>query len=132
MLRVGQVYVSSHWFSASHSAENFKDPFAFIPERWLDPDCTDTLDASQPFSLGPRNCIGRQYVLEVSTRTMTKLTASCARLAWMEMRLIMAKMHFCFDLTPVDKNLDWVNESKLYTLWWKPALNTLLEPREAA
>jgi cytochrome P450 len=44
------------------STRNFKDPDAFIPERWLkDPQyATDDLGASQPFSFGPRNCIGKK------------------------------------------------------------------------
>lgn len=44
--------------SALDSA-NFKDPLAFKPERWLGKD-GDTLDASQPFSLGSRGCVGKQ------------------------------------------------------------------------
>lgn len=42
------------------SPNNFSDPWAFKPERWLDPDCTDDLEACRPFSLGPRNCIGQK------------------------------------------------------------------------
>lgn len=37
---------------------NFKDPLEFKPERWLGKD-KDILDASQPFSLGPRGCAGK-------------------------------------------------------------------------
>lgn len=37
---------------------NFKDPLAFKPERWLGKG-EDILDASQPFSLGPRGCAGK-------------------------------------------------------------------------
>lgn len=37
---------------------NFKDPLAFKPERWLSKG-GDILDASQPFSLGSRGCIGK-------------------------------------------------------------------------
>lgn len=37
---------------------NFKDPLAFNPERWLGKD-GDILEASQPFSLGPRGCVGK-------------------------------------------------------------------------
>lgn len=34
----------------------------FKPERWTDPECRDVKDASQPFSLGYRACIGRKLV----------------------------------------------------------------------
>ena len=54
-----------------------------MPERWLlNPPAefaNDNREAHAPFSLGPRNCIGRN-------------------LAYSEMRLIMAKMVWSFDL----------------------------------
>lgn len=37
---------------------NFKDPLVFNPERWLGKG-GDILEASQPFSLGPRGCVGK-------------------------------------------------------------------------
>ncbi len=43
----------------NHSKENFTDPMAFRPERFLAGEKTkDNLEAMQPFSYGPRNCIG--------------------------------------------------------------------------
>ncbi|KAL6862465.1 hypothetical protein ACO1O0_002698 [Amphichorda felina] len=44
----------------SVKAENFADPTAFKPERWLDPNSTDVKEASQPFSMGPRGCLGQK------------------------------------------------------------------------
>ena len=38
----------------------------FKPERWLDKDSVDNLEASQPFSLGPRGCLGRRYARQSS------------------------------------------------------------------
>ena len=32
----------------------------FKPERWLDPESKDVKEASQPFLLGYRGCIGRK------------------------------------------------------------------------
>lgn len=61
----GGTTVSVHAWSATHTALNWTDPESFIPERWLeDGDSKDRFkndrkDASQPFSLGPRGCIGR-------------------------------------------------------------------------
>jgi len=50
-------------WAASHNEVNFKDCDSFIPERWIDPAYnTDLKKAAQPFSLGPRGCIGKQYV----------------------------------------------------------------------
>lgn len=47
-----------------HNDEQFAQPDSFIPERWLgDPRFeNDNRSALQPFSFGPRNCIGRKYV----------------------------------------------------------------------
>lgn len=43
-----------------HSSLNFKDPLEFHPERFLGDKkyASDDLTALQPFSVGPRNCIG--------------------------------------------------------------------------
>lgn len=44
------------------SPENFTLPDSFIPERWLGDErfANDRKDAYQPFSHGPRNCIGKK------------------------------------------------------------------------
>ena len=55
------VYSSS--FSAAHSERNFVQASEFIPERWIDPAYQDKKNASQPFSLGSRGCLGRKCVL---------------------------------------------------------------------
>ena len=48
-------------WGATHSERNFKDPYKFLPERWLNKESsTDKFGASNPFSLGPRGCIGRK------------------------------------------------------------------------
>ncbi|EUC34775.1 hypothetical protein COCCADRAFT_35596 [Bipolaris zeicola 26-R-13] len=77
------VCVSS--WSASHSAANFIEPDTFIPERFLDtPDSkarfgSDIKKAAQPFSLGPRGCIGRN-------------------LTYVELRLILGAFLWNFDV----------------------------------
>ncbi|OOQ84417.1 sterigmatocystin biosynthesis P450 monooxygenase stcL [Penicillium brasilianum] len=57
----GSVVNISHW-SAYHSSKNFFKPDQFCPERWLGDSLFggDTKDAFQPFSVGPRNCIGKK------------------------------------------------------------------------
>ena len=42
--------------------------------------------------------------------------------AYFEMSLILAKMHFQCDLELVDPSLDWLEDSYLHVMWWKPAL----------
>ncbi|KAL8724561.1 MAG: hypothetical protein Q9166_007883, partial [cf. Caloplaca sp. 2 TL-2023] len=64
--------ISGHWvprgtrvminqWAAYQSALNFASPNEFVPERWLgDPRFVDDRkDVFQPFSVGPRNCIGK-------------------------------------------------------------------------
>jgi cytochrome P450 len=45
-----------------HNPAYFTQPDDFIPERWLgDPIfANDERQAVQPFSVGPRNCIGKK------------------------------------------------------------------------
>ena len=57
----GGTTVSVVMWAATHSERNFSDPYEFRPERWMDKENTkDKLHASNPFSLGPRGCIGRK------------------------------------------------------------------------
>lgn len=70
----GGTTVSVHSWSATHVATNWVEPECFIPERWLsDDEKGNQRDASQPFSLGPRGCIGRH-------------------LSYMELRLILGSL----------------------------------------
>jgi cytochrome P450 len=47
------------------SPKLFKEPLSFIPERWTGDQrfVNDKLTAVQPFSVGPRNCLGKKYVV---------------------------------------------------------------------
>ncbi|GME64102.1 Cytochrome P450 [Neofusicoccum parvum] len=89
---------------------NFNDPESFIPERWL-PDSqfeNDRKDAFQPFSTGPRNCIGKN-------------------LAYHEMRLIFSKLLWNFDMELSPKSENWLDQ-KIWTLWDKNPLYITLKP----
>jgi len=54
------VYMSQH--AAYHSTRNFAEPDSFIPERWLGDErfADDERAGFQPFSFGPRNCLGKK------------------------------------------------------------------------
>jgi hypothetical protein len=43
-------------------------------------------------------------------------------MAWIEVRILMAKMTFMYDLEICDKTLDWDRDQRCYTLWQKPDL----------
>lgn len=102
-----QTRVSPHQFAANHSEANFHRANEFLPERWLDdagPDfANDDKTAFQPFSMGTRNCIGRN-------------------LAYAEMRLLLAKVIWHFDMElDAARTGDWLNQ-KAWTLWDKKPL----------
>ncbi|PYH89624.1 cytochrome P450 [Aspergillus ellipticus CBS 707.79] len=107
--------VSVHQYAAGRSALNFHRPDEFIPERaFLKNDPTspfhnDQRDAVQPFSVGPRNCIGRN-------------------LAYNEMRIICARVLWNFDLELCADSTKW-NEQKTYALWEKHPLMCKLKKR---
>ncbi|KAL1607609.1 hypothetical protein SLS60_002543 [Paraconiothyrium brasiliense] len=57
---LGQAEMYTSAWTVTHDSKYFPEPFAFKPERWMDPNAVDVKEASQPFSLGPRGCLGRK------------------------------------------------------------------------
>ncbi|KAF7942248.1 hypothetical protein EAE99_000298 [Botrytis elliptica] len=110
------VSVGVHQWSAYHSATNFALPDQFLPERWLDDKVSDPLFASdkrgvvQPFSVGPRNCLGQH-------------------LAMSEMRAILARILWHFDVNLCEESRNW-DEQKVFILWEKPDLMVTVKARE--
>ncbi|KAM6536120.1 hypothetical protein FALCPG4_005638 [Fusarium falciforme] len=101
--------VSSHPVVMNRDPNFFHLPDEFIPERWLSK--TDHLEASQPFLIGPRACIGRN-------------------LAYTEMRLLLAKLTFSFEMKVVNEDLDWDRDTNTSTFWDKPSLMVQFRKRE--
>lgn len=106
------VCVSS--WGAAHSAANFAEPDRFIPERFLDtPEAKaqyagDIKKAAQPFSTGPRGCIGRN-------------------LTYVELRLILGALLWNFDLefadgAPLWNPKDEFKGLRAYNTWEKSPL----------
>ena len=58
----------------------------------------------------------------------TRLTHICS-FAFVEMNLILAKLHFRYDLELVDPRLDWEGQSTLHVMWSKPELLVKIKPR---
>ncbi|GAQ08154.1 isotrichodermin C-15 hydroxylase [Aspergillus lentulus] len=102
--------VSISLWSTFHSSANFHDPDSFIPERWLvSPEeeangrfSMDRKEAFQPFSYGPRNCLGQH-------------------LANAEMQLILAKVFWHLDMELCPESEDWAAQES-YNLWSRPPL----------
>ncbi|KAJ0365207.1 hypothetical protein COL26b_012198 [Colletotrichum chrysophilum] len=95
-----------------HNPDHFARAEEFIPERWLDDPrfANDAKKALQPFSIGPRNCIGKN-------------------LANAEMRLILARLIWNFDIRATEDIQKWYDESEVYILWQKGPVNVYLAPR---
>jgi cytochrome P450 len=102
-----------------------------VPERWLgDPKYADDARAVlQPFATGPRNCIGKKYVLPAlfvfppPPVSLTKIPS----LAYAEMRLLLARLIWNFDLELMPESRTW-NDQKVFTLWQKGEINVKLSP----
>ncbi|KAJ0269092.1 hypothetical protein COL940_012771 [Colletotrichum noveboracense] len=107
----GNMTVAIHQWAIHHNEAYFKDPFSFRPERFLgDAEfASDNRDAFQPFHIGARNCLGRN-------------------LAYVEMRLILARLIWSFDLELAEESRDWVGQQKVFILWDKGPLKVHLKP----
>ncbi|PGH20117.1 hypothetical protein AJ80_03685 [Polytolypa hystricis UAMH7299] len=111
----GGTNVSVSTWCAHHSPLNFKDHDQFIPERWLEGNeefKDDQKLAFRPFSLGPRNCIGKDV-------------------SYLEMRLAASRMIWNFDFEAADDLWEWDPEGdrrhmRAYLMWEKPELNVKL------
>ncbi|KAG9235555.1 cytochrome P450 [Amylocarpus encephaloides] len=110
----GGTAVSVGSWAASHNEKNFRDADKFIPERWIEKGYdTDRKKAAQPFSLGPRGCIGKH-------------------LSYLEMRIILGRLLWNFDIISVDGAPNWNPENEMgraraFMTWEKPDLNLKLK-----
>ncbi|KAH7041423.1 cytochrome P450 [Microdochium trichocladiopsis] len=104
--------VSAHHWAMYHNEKYFKKPFEYRPERFLGDEefADDVREVLQPFHVGPRNCIGRN-------------------LAYVEMRTILARILYNFDLEKSDKTEGWL-EQKNFNLWERSPLWARLTPRK--
>lgn len=50
-------------------------------------------------------------------------------LAYIEMRLILARVLWNFDMRLAEDSKDWIDKQKIYLLWEKGPLNVYLTPR---
>ncbi|KAF2994324.1 hypothetical protein E8E14_001802 [Neopestalotiopsis sp. 37M] len=102
--------VSTNPFSLTRDPRYWSRPDDFVPERWLGEGLAgDNRAASQPFSIGPRACLG-------------------INLAKVEARLTLAKLAWKYDWELVNKDVDLLKESKLFTLWQKPDVRVKYTP----
>ncbi|KAH8201463.1 hypothetical protein TruAng_004387 [Truncatella angustata] len=101
--------VSTDPFSMTRDPTYWEDPDSFMPERWLleGANSEETIKvnkaASQPFSTGPRSCLGKN-------------------LAWLEARLTLAKMgwKYDWDVAASSEGVDLWRDVRMWTLWKMP------------
>lgn len=107
----GGVAVGLTQYAAYRSPRNFTNPDKYAPERFLGDELykDDKRSVIQPFSVGPRNCIGQN-------------------LAWAEMRMILARLVWHFDMELLDPSINW-EKQKTFVLWAKSSLMVRLKIR---
>jgi cytochrome P450 len=96
-------------FPCYQDPQKFYRPDEFLPERWT-PGTRDVASFEkdnrgcvQPFSYGPRNCLGKN-------------------LTYAEMGLIVARLLWRFDIELVEGLGNWQAEQKSYGFWEKGPL----------
>ncbi|KAG6986541.1 hypothetical protein G7Y79_00078g099950 [Physcia stellaris] len=74
--------VGTSMYAIHHNATYYPDPYTFIPERWIagPENSSDDVERAQrawnPFSIGPRGCIGRGLALMEISLTIVRLMRS--------------------------------------------------------
>jgi len=107
------VSVGVPQYATYHSPLNFTEPDSFRPQRWMGDEKykNDQLACVEAFSVGPRNCIGKN-------------------LAYHEFRMILAATLLHYDLSLCEESRDWTDQ-KVYVLWEKKPLWCTLKRNEA-
>ena len=109
----GGTYLQINQYAANMCTRNFVSPATFAPSRWMEDDqfCTDKTDAVQPFSFGPRNCIGKN-------------------LALFQIRLILAHIFWNFEIGVVEEtDMHW-SDQKAWATWQRVPLIVELRERQ--
>ncbi|KAH7067136.1 cytochrome P450 [Paraphoma chrysanthemicola] len=97
-----------HQWASHHNPENWHRPNDYCPERFLPKDhplydaafAHDNKKCFRPFAYGPTECLGKN-------------------LAYSEMRLVIAKFLWNFDVTGMPENEGWAKTMTGATLWDK-------------
>ncbi|KAI0965915.1 cytochrome P450 monooxygenase-like protein [Xylaria arbuscula] len=105
--------VSVATMSMPRDPRYWHDADSFLPERWVGKGFNDEKKASQPFSMGARACLG-------------------INLAYLEMKLVLAKMVWLYDWELAVPRDEFVRDCKMRVLWKKPDLWVKYIPRPGA
>ncbi|KAG6356107.1 hypothetical protein INS49_015492 [Diaporthe citri] len=106
--------VSCENYPLARDPRYWVNPDDFRPEQWIGQGLGDDKRAFQPFSSGPRACLG-------------------INLAYLEPRITLAKIIFAYDLELVSREIeDWNRSCTSFGLWRKPGLLVKFHPRNGA
>ncbi|KAL7933465.1 cytochrome P450 [Trichoderma chlorosporum] len=107
------THIDSWYWTAFHFPEYWTQAEEFIPERWLgDPRFeNDQRRIFTPFSVGGRGCIGKNLALA-------------------EIRLIMARLIWNYDIELAKESVGWDKRCKCYIVFEKGPLNIRLKARK--
>ncbi|KAK8064605.1 cytochrome P450 [Apiospora phragmitis] len=108
-LRARGIYVGCDTYSLHLHPRNAPSPRSFHPERWL-VEANEAKPYTAAFSIGPRACLG-------------------ISLAYIELRVALAKIVFALDWELVGEPFDWPAACRLTQLWKKAPLNVRYMPR---
>ncbi|KAF2768795.1 isotrichodermin C-15 hydroxylase [Teratosphaeria nubilosa] len=110
----GNTILGIWQWAAYHSERNFSQPFAFLPERWLDAKGfeSDRKAVFKPFSFGTRNCIGQS-------------------LAMYQLHYIILRLLWNFEIKLAEQSKTWLDQD-VFTLWQKKPLSVYIVPRARA
>lgn len=108
-------------WSTYRNPKNFADPERFVPERWLPSSHplynpkyeSDNKAVFKPFAAGPRDCIGKN-------------------LAYAEMRLVVARLLWNFDMEAVPGQDDWISNQRVFIVAEKGDYQVKLKPVQRA
>ncbi|KAI3325720.1 isotrichodermin C-15 hydroxylase [Xylariaceae sp. AK1471] len=108
--------ITMNLWAAYRDPINFHKPLEFIPERWMKETPAEFLNDDKtvfkPFSVGPRDCIGKN-------------------LAWAEMRLILAHLVWKIDFLAIEpESRQWIERQKIFSLLEKLPLNVKIAWRD--
>ncbi|RAL15170.1 cytochrome P450 [Aspergillus homomorphus CBS 101889] len=97
--------VNIHLWSLFNCESYFKRPDHFAPERWLGNEeyADDAREVFQPFSIGPRNCLGQKFALNT-------------------IKLVLARMVWNFDLALAPEARGWLEHQPAFVSWEMPPL----------
>ncbi|QPC73189.1 hypothetical protein HYE68_003941 [Fusarium pseudograminearum] len=111
----GGAIVDVWQWAVHNSPDHFALADQYVPERWLEDNdprfANDAKQSVNPFSLGPRDCIGKN-------------------LAYAEMRMILARVLWNFDVSMHPDTPGWDKRIKSYIIWERGAMNVMLTPRD--